>query len=116
MGVDCADAAVAEQVVAGKQQVAEAERKLPVRVAGRVPDLQFQPADANSVAVLNAVLHLHHGHVEMDILSRDLGVRDQLVARFQRLGGQRMACDCRLENLLGLGEALNMVDVGVRSD
>ena len=52
----------------------------------------------------------------MDVLGGDFGVRDQLVARFQRLGRQRMGGDRRLEDLLGLGEALDVVDVGVRGD
>ena len=35
---------------------------------------------------------------------------------FERIGRERMAGDRRLEHLLGLGEALDVVDVGVRGD
>ena len=42
MGVDRADAAVAIDVVAAEQQIAQAERKLAVGVARRVPDFQLQ--------------------------------------------------------------------------
>ena len=59
---------------------------------------------------------LHRRHVEVDVLGGDLGVGHELVARFERLGGQRMGGDRRLEHLLGLGEALDVVDVGVRGD
>ena len=59
---------------------------------------------------------LHRRHVEVHILGGDLGVGDELVARFERLGRERMAGDRRLEQLLRLGEALDVVDVGVRGD
>ena len=45
VGVDHADAAVAEDVVAREQQVAHPERELAGGVAGRAPDLQRPVAD-----------------------------------------------------------------------
>ena len=35
---------------------------------------------------------------------------------FERLGGERVSSDRCLEKLLGLGEALDVVDIGVRGD
>ena len=74
MGVDRADAAIAEQVVAGEQQVAQAKRELPIRVAWRVPNFELLLADADPVAVVHQDFGLHRRHIQMQILGRDLGI------------------------------------------
>ena len=116
VGVDRPDAAVAEQVVAREQQLAEPERKLAAGVARRVPDFKFQLADADLVAVFHQLFDLHGRHLEVNILGGDLGEGHQLVARFQRLGRKRVAGDRRFENLLRLGETLDVVHIGMRGD
>ena len=52
MSINRAHAAVAVDVVAGKQQVVEAKGKLAVGVAGRMPNFQLDITDRNFVAVV----------------------------------------------------------------
>ena len=117
VGVDRADAAVAEQVVAREEQVAQAERELAVGVARRVPDFELQVADADAVAIVDQRFDLHGRHVEVDVLGGDLGVG----ARACRPSSSGLAASgwqvtVVLSSLLRLGEALDVVDVGVRGD
>jgi hypothetical protein len=116
VGVDRADAAVAEQVVAREEQIAHAERELAVGVAGGVPYFELQAADADAVAIFDEVVDFHRRHFEVQVLGGDLGVGRELVAGFERLGGERVRSELGLEDLLGLGHALDVVDVGVRGD
>ena len=50
VGVDDADAAVAEDVVAGEEEVAHPEGELAGRVAGRAPDLERPVADLRAMS------------------------------------------------------------------
>ncbi len=48
VGVDDADAAIPEDVVAGEEQVAHPDRELAGRMAGRAPDFQGLVADRDA--------------------------------------------------------------------
>src|SRR5687768_7199005 len=116
MGIDRADAAVAKKVVAREQQFPQSERQLSVRVARRVPDLEVEISDADPVAVLHERVDFKRRHVEVDVLSGDLGIRHELVARFEWLGRQWMCSDRRLKYLLGFRKSLHVIDIGMRGD
>src|SRR5438093_9940561 len=74
MSVDVADAAVAIDVVAGKQQVSQAKGELAMRVSGRVPRFQLEVADAEDLPLADGPLNLDAGQVDRDALGRDLRV------------------------------------------
>ena len=114
MGVDRPHRAVAVDVVAREQQVAHAEGELTVGMPGGVPDLEFVAADLDDLAIDHLAIDLHDRHVEVDVLRGDLGEGLDAVARLQRLDRQRMGQRRCLEDGLRLGEALDVVNVGVR--
>ena len=80
VGVDRADAAVAEDVVAREQQVAHAQRKLAIGVARRVPDFELEIANLDRVAVIHQVFDRDWRHVEVDVLGGNLRESGELVA------------------------------------
>ena len=116
VGVDRPNRAVAVDVVAGEEEVVEAEGELAVGVAGGVPDLEPARADLERVAVTDRPIDLHRRHLEMDVLRRDLGKRLDPVAALERLDRQGMGDDRSLEERLRLGQPLDVIDVGMRSD
>ena len=77
MGIDRPDAAVAIDVVAAEQQVAQAERKLAVGMPRRVPDFEFQAADLDDIAVVDQRIELHRRHFHVNVLRFDFGKRLQ---------------------------------------
>ena len=70
-------------------------------------------ADGDRVSLVDEPLELHGGHFHVDILSVDLGKRLDEVSLGQRFGRQAMAADGRLQGLLEMGQALDVIDVGV---
>ena len=86
VGVDDADAAVAEDVVAGEEQVAHAEGELAGGVSGGAPDLQRPVADLDAVSLVDGPVDLAPGHGDLDPLGVDPGVGQDLVALLERAG------------------------------
>ena len=99
-----------------RQQVAQAERKLAVGVAGGVPDFELQATQLDHVAVVDQLVELDRRHFQVDVLGGDFGERLDPIAGGQRLGRQRMADDRRLQDLIELGQPLDVIDVGVGGD
>ncbi len=95
---------------------AQPERKLAVGVARRVPDFQLQAADRDHVAFVDQRVELHRRHFQVDVLRLDFGERFEPVALGQRLGRLGMPADRGLQSLFDFGQALNVIDVGVRGD
>ena len=61
VGVDRADAAVAEDVVAAEEEFAQPKRELAVRMAGRVPDFELEIADRDAVPLVDQRVDLTPG-------------------------------------------------------
>src|SRR5579884_452030 len=116
MSVDGAHAAVLVDVIAAKEQVAHLKRQLPFRVAGRVPDLQTQIADRDGIAFVEINIDLARRHRNFKVLRLDGGKGNDLVSAFQRLDTERMSGHLGLEDLLGTGQSLDVIGVGVRGD
>ncbi len=85
-------------------------------MAGGMPDFELEVANLDGVAIVDAVFDGDGRHVEVDVLGSNLSEGGELVARFEVFGGERMGGDRGFENLFGFGEALDVVDVGVRGD
>ena len=85
-------------------------------MTGREPDVERQLAKLDFVALLQRAVDLHRRHRHVDLLGLDLGEGAELVAGFERGDGPRMGIDGGFEQLLGLGEALDVIDVGMRAD
>src|SRR6185437_7570677 len=84
MSVDRPDAAVAIDVVAGEENVAETKAELTVRVSRREPNFELQSAHLNLVPVFQFAIDLDRRHRHIDFLGLDLGEGPQLVSHFQR--------------------------------
>ena len=113
VGVDHADAAVAEDVVAREEQGAHPERELAGGVAGGAPDLERPVADRQDVSLVDRQVDLAAGHRDVDVLGVDPGVGHDLVALFERGDALGVGGDLALEDLAGAGQALGVVGVGV---
>ena len=101
VGVDDADAAVAEDVVAREEQGAHPEGELAGGVAGRAPDLQRPVADRQDVPLVDRQVDLAAGHRDVDVLGVDPGVGEDLVPLLERRHALGMGGDLALEDLAG---------------
>src|SRR5690606_22539591 len=71
MGIDHSDASIAEDIVTREEKVPEAERELPVRMPGCMPDLEGQVADGDRVPFGDLMFHTDRWHLEVDSLGLD---------------------------------------------
>jgi len=116
MRVDRAHAAVPVHVVAAEQQLAQAKAKLAVGVSRRLPHLQFQTADPHAVALVDFAFDFDRRQGHVDALRRDFGETEQPIAAAERTGRQRMCRRGGPQHLFSFGQALDVIDVGVRGD
>ena len=58
MGIDCTNAAITEEVVPRKKEIAKSERKLSVGMPGGMPHIEFQFANADTISVTDAPFDL----------------------------------------------------------
>ena len=82
VGVDHADAAVAEDVVAGKEQVSHPERELAGRMPGRAPDCRVLLPIVTRSPSLIIRSTLQRRHRDVDVLGVDPRVGKDLVSLF----------------------------------
>ena len=83
---------------------------------GGVPHIEFQFANADTISVTDAVFDFHRWHIEQDSLGSNFGVSRQFFASFEITGRGRVARDTCFEDLFGLGESLNVINIRVRGD
>ena len=100
----------------GEQQVVHAEGELAGGVAGGAPDLQGPVADLDLVAVVDDHVDLAAGHGDADVLGVDPGVGEDFVPLLDGLHALGMRGDLALQHFTGPGEALGVIDVGVRGE
>ena len=116
VSVDDPDAAVAEDVVAGEEQVAHPQGELAGGVAGRAPDLQLLVADPDSVPLVDRPVDLATGHWDVDALCVDACIGQDLVPFLDGGDALGVGGDLAAEDFAGAGEALGVIDVGVGGD
>lgn len=116
MGINRTDAAIAEEVISRKKEIAKSERKLSIGVSGSMPYFKLQFANANPISVINLPFDFHRWHVEKDSLGGNFGISRQFFASFKITGGGRVARDHGFEDLFGPGEPLNVINIRVRGD
>ncbi len=114
--VDGSHATVAINIVAGKKQLAQAKRQLTVRVARRMPDLQFDIAHLDLVPFLDQHIQLEGGHFQVDPLRLDLGKGHQPISGGERLGGQGVAGDRGFQRFFCSRHPLHVVRIRMRGD
>ena len=116
MGVDQADAAVAEDVVAREEQVPHPERELTGRMARGAPDLEGLIADPDRIPFVDRLVDLALRHLDPDVLGVDPGEGQQLVPVAERGDARRVGHDLALQDLARPRQPLGVVDVGVRGE
>ncbi len=117
VGVDHADAAVAEDVVAREEQVAHPERELAggvARACSRPPASCRRSCRTSPSSITRSTLQRRHRDV--DVLGVDPGVGQDLVPFLD--GGDALGVrgHLALEHLAGPREPLGVIDVGVGRD
>ena len=115
--VDVSDTAISVDVVAGKQQVAEAKGELTDGVTGSVPDLEFDIAECQPVALVDRLVQFYSRHVDRDALGTDFRIRRHPVAFGQQPGCIGVSAGLRTGQQFGrTPESLHVVDIGVSCD
>ena len=73
VGIDCAHATIAVDVVAAEEDVSQAESELAVGVPWREPNFEFDVAYLEAVAIFDEVFDLDRWHWHVDFLGLDQG-------------------------------------------
>jgi hypothetical protein len=114
VGVDTAHTAVTEDVIAGEQEISEAEGELSNCVSGSVPDFQFQFSKWQDVAVVHGAIEFELRQIDGDFLRGDFCEGSDSVVGFKDGAGVWVSQQFGAwEQFFGATESLDVVSVCV---